>query len=82
MKLFVDFQQFPLVDMRIDLGRTDIRMPQHLLDHTQVRSVRKQMTRKRMAQRMRMNVFPDPRLKRRLLHHLPDPFPVKTAATV
>ena len=35
MKLFMNGAQTPLVDVRIDLSRCNIRMPEHFLDSAQ-----------------------------------------------
>ena len=44
------------VDMRVDLSRRDIGVAEHLLDGSQIGPTFEQMGRKRMAQRLRMQV--------------------------
>ena len=50
MMLFVDFTQTFPGDVSVDLRRRDIRMTQHGLHGTQVRTVFQQMSRERMTQ--------------------------------
>lgn len=38
MKLLVDLFEFAVVDLRVDLSSLDVRMPEHLLNETQVGS--------------------------------------------
>ena len=49
----VDFFQLCRIDMRINLGRRDVRMPQHRLHGTQVGAPLQEMRGKRMAQHVR-----------------------------
>ena len=42
-----------LVDVRIDLGRRDVRMPEHHLDRAQIRPVLQEMGREAVPQHVR-----------------------------
>ena len=58
-----ELDQFARLDMRIDLGRRDIGMPEHLLQRPQIGAPREQVSRERMAQDVRADaVGRDPRL--------------------
>ena len=53
---------------------TDVGVPQHLLDHAQVRAVFEQMAREGVAERVRVDVLGDPGDARGFLHDHPDAF--------
>ena len=48
MKLLMDRFQSVLIDMRINLGGRDVRVPQQLLNYPEIRAVAQQMSRKRV----------------------------------
>lgn len=54
MRRQVHLGQLGSVNMRVDLRGRDIRMPQDLLEHAQVRAASEHVGRKRVPQRMRM----------------------------
>ena len=62
-----------LVDVRINLGRGDIRMPEHLLDDPEIGSVAQKMGRETVPQQVRINVSIQSRMLRMMFHNLPDP---------
>ena len=62
-----------LIDVRINLGRRNIRMPQQLLDDAQVRPIPQQVRREGMPQQMRIHIHVNPRVPRDPLYDLPDP---------
>ena len=59
-------------EIQISLGRSDIRMPHHLLDCFQICPVLHQMGRKRMADRVRRDIRLNAGLCRVLLDELPE----------
>ena len=62
-----------LIDMRVNLRRRNIRMPEHFLDDPQIGPVRQEVCRKRMSQEMRVNVDFKPGCCSDLFDNLPDP---------
>ena len=49
MKLLVDRFQSVLIDVRINLGGRDVRVPQQLLNYPEIRAVTQQVSRKRVS---------------------------------
>ena len=45
------------IDVRVDLGRRNIGMAEHLLNRTQIRTVAEQVRRKSVAQNMRADAI-------------------------
>src|SRR3990172_11329122 len=74
------FLQILSVDMRIDLCRRNIHMPQQFLDNTKIGPTLQQMRREGMTERMRMDVFLDAGLFGVFGDHLPDPFSSESRA--
>src|SRR3989338_1140896 len=59
MELLVYPFQARTLDMRVDLRRRDVRMPQKLLHHAQIGAILQKMRGERMPQNMRINFFSD-----------------------
>ena len=68
------------IHMGIYLRSDDAFMPEHLLDHPQVRSPLNHMGRKRMSERMRRYILPYIRNQSLLLYHLEDGHPAQRLA--
>ncbi len=64
-----------MIHIRIDLGRGNIRVPQHLLYAPEIGAVLHQMGRKRMAQRVRCDIGFDPGLLRIIFDQFPKALP-------
>ena len=73
MELFMDGFQTALFHVRVDLGRRNIGVPQHFLNDPQIGPVSQQMGRKRMPQKMGVNVDFNSAAGRDLFYDLPDP---------
>ena len=81
MKTLVNMQQSLGIHVRIKFGRSDVRVPQHLLNRPQVRSAFQQVRRERMPQHVRRHALVDLRrrraldrpLKRAVGHMVPPP---------
>lgn len=71
MKLPVDIPQPVPGDMRVNLRRADIRVPQQFLDHPQIRAVLQQMRREAMTQHVRSDVARDTRAPNAILDPQP-----------
>ncbi len=61
-----------LVDMRVNLRRGNVRVPEHFLYDPQIGSVPEQMRRKTVPEQMRVNVLFQPRPLRLFFYNLPD----------
>jgi hypothetical protein len=72
MKLPVHSFQSLLIDMRIDLGRGNIGMPEHFLDDAQIGAVPEEVRREAVTQKVRINVLFQSRASRMFFHDLPD----------
>src|SRR2546426_4203710 len=72
MKLVVCLLQSPLVNVRVDLGRGDVGVPKHLLDHTQIATVFQEVRGETMAKRVRRDVLGDTRGARIFLNEMPN----------
>ena len=57
VRLEVQLATPPIGYVRVQLGRREIRMPEHLLDRTQVGSALEQVRRERVAQQVRMDAL-------------------------
>src|SRR6516162_10806099 len=64
MALVVDRFEPGAVDVRVDLRRGQVRVPEHLLNRPQVRASLDEVCSKRMAQLVRRRELADPRLER------------------
>jgi hypothetical protein len=73
--LTVGIAQGAAFDRRIDLRRGDVRMPEHLLDGTQVSAARQEVRRKGVPQQVRLDWYVDPRARGGLLHTQPKGLP-------
>ena len=49
MELFMDRFQSVLIDVRINLGGRDVRVPEQLLNDPEIRAVTQQVSRKRVS---------------------------------
>ena len=74
MKLVVHPLQTRLIDMRVDLGRRDAGVPQHLLDLSQVSAAGQQMSCEAVSQRVGTDRLTNVRSCRVLLNQFPDRF--------
>src|ERR1041384_720368 len=72
MKPVVRVLQTTLVDMRVDLGRRDIDVPEHLLDDAQVTAVFQQVRGEAVPQCVRRDVLGDAGGVGVLLDEIPD----------
>jgi len=61
-----------LIDMRIDLRRRNIGVPEHFLDDAKIGAVAQQVRRKAVSQKVRVNVLFQSGPSRVFLHDLPD----------
>ena len=61
-----------LIDMRIDLRRRNIGVAQHFLNNPQIGAVPKQMRRETVPEKVRVNIFLEPRALRVFFYDLPD----------
>ena len=61
-----------LIDVRVNLGRRNVGVAEHLLNDPQVRAVAQQVRREAVPEQMRINVFFQARVARFFLHDLPD----------
>ena len=57
MELFVRFPQMGVGHVRVDLGRRDVRVAEHLLDRADVGTILHQVRGERMPQRVRRNAL-------------------------
>ena len=57
MRLEVQLATPPIGYVGVELGRREVRMPEHLLDRTQVGPAFEQVSRERVAQQVRMDPF-------------------------
>ena len=72
MKFKMHVFQVPLIDVRVNLRRCDVRVAEHFLDDAQVRAVAQQMRGEAVAEQMRIHIEIEPGVLRDLLHDLPD----------
>ena len=72
MKLPVDRLQPLLIDVRVNLRRRNIGVPEHLLDDPQVRAIAQQVRRETVSEQVRINIRLKPGTSRDRLHDLPD----------
>lgn len=56
MVLIIRGAQVSVSNVRVDLRRGNIRVPEHLLDRANIRAVLNEVRRERMAKRVRRNV--------------------------
>ena len=61
-----------LIDMRIDLRRRNIGVTQHFLNNPQIGAVPQQMRRETVPEKVRVNIFLEPRALRVFFYDLPD----------
>src|SRR5437660_12115498 len=61
-----------LIDMRVDLRRRNIGVPEHFLNNPQIGTVAEEMRRKTVPEQMGINVFLQAGVARFFLHNLPD----------
>ena len=61
-----------LIDMRIDLRRRNIGVTQHFLNNPQIGAVPEQMRRETVPEKVRVNIFLEPRALRVFFYDLPD----------
>ena len=73
MELPMDGLQPLLIDVRVNLCRRNIGVPEHFLDDPQIGAVTQEMRRKTVAQQVGINVRLQAGMLRPLLHDLPDP---------
>lgn len=73
MKLAMHGLQLLLIDMRVHLRGRYVRVPQHLLDDSQISAVAEQMRCEAMTQKVRIDVLLQSGQLRVLLNDLPDP---------
>lgn len=68
----MNFFQARAVDVRVDLGRGDIRVSQHQLHRAEIGAALDQMSGKRMAQRVRRHFFFNTRGQGMAANELPE----------
>ena len=72
MKLSMDGFQPLLIDVRVNLRRGNICVPQHFLDDAQVSAVAEQVRRETVPEKMRINIFLQSGVPSMFFHNLPD----------
>jgi hypothetical protein len=72
MKLSMDGFQPLLIDVRVNLRRGNICVPEHFLDDAQVGAVSEQMRREAVTEKMRINIFLQSGVPGMFFHNLPD----------
>jgi hypothetical protein len=72
MKLSMDGFQPLLIDVRVNLRRGNICVPEHFLDDAQVSAVSEQMRRETVPEKMRINIFLQSGAPGMFFHNLPD----------
>ena len=72
MELPVNVSEPLLVNVRVDLGRSNIGMAEELLDDSQVGSILQKMSGKGVSEEVRVDFLGDARLPRSFLDDLPD----------
>ncbi len=72
MKLSMDGFKSLLIDVRVDLRRRNIRVPEHFLDDAQVGAISEQMRRETVPEKMGINVFLQAGVAGMFFHDLPD----------
>ena len=75
MELLVNASQVFAIDVRINLGRRDVDVSQHLLDRSEIRTALEEMRRKGMAESVRRNGLRDSRLPNVFSENLPGAHP-------
>ena len=73
MKLLVNRFQATLIHMRVNLRRRNIRVPQQLLNDSQIGAVRQKMRRERVPQQVRIDVGVKSGARCNFLYDLPNP---------
>ena len=61
-----------LIDVRVNLRRGNICVPEHFLDDAQVSAVSEQMRRETVPEKMRINIFLQSGVAGMFFHNLPE----------
>ena len=72
MKLPVHGFETLLIDMRVNLGCRNIRMPKHFLNDAQICAIPEQVRCETVPEKMRINVFLQSGASGMFFHNLPD----------
>ena len=62
-----------LIHVCVNLGRGNIRMPEHFLDDPEIRAIAEEMGCEAVSQEMRIHISIQSRMFRVMFHNLPDP---------
>ena len=82
MVFAVELFEIFLIDVGIDLGGADVRVPEHRLNEPEIRPPLQQMRGKGVAQGMRGEVLGDPGLEGIVPEELPKPMPAHPSPPV
>ena len=72
MKFPMDRFQALLINVRVNLGRRDVGVAEHLLDDAQISAIAEQMRGKTVSQKMRVNIRFQAGFSGVFFHNLPD----------